>query len=257
MSHELRTPLNAIIGFASIMQQGIRGPIDALYVEDAKIIADSGSHLLAIINDILDIAKAEAQALDLSEDLVDIAETVRFSADMVADMAKNSDVTCSFASMRGCRGFWGDAKKLRQVMINLLSNAIKFTPSGAGVSLGAQREADGGVAISIADTGIGIAPSRCRWRWRRSARWTAASRENMKASGWACRCRSASSRCTTDAGDRKRARPGDDDHRSAAGEALSVRSVGRAGCRQGLRGLSFSCRPGANRQAPTINNYRQ
>jgi signal transduction histidine kinase len=158
MSHELRTPLNAIIGFASILQQGIRGPIDARYVDDAKIIADSGAHLLAIINDILDIAKAEAQSLDLSEDMVDIAETVAFSADMVADMAKNNEVVCSFAVDDGLPAFWGDAKKLRQVLINLLSNAVKFTAEGGSVRLSAGREADGGVAIRIADTGIGIAP---------------------------------------------------------------------------------------------------
>ncbi len=157
MSHELRTPLNAIIGFASIMQQGIRGPLDQSYVDDAKIIADSGSHLLAIINDILDIAKAEAQTLDLSEDMVDIEETVDFSADMVAEMARNGQVACSYAIDDDLPGFWGDAKKLRQVLINLLSNAIKFTLEGGSVRLSAGREADGGVAIRIADTGIGIA----------------------------------------------------------------------------------------------------
>ena len=157
MSHELRTPLNAIIGFASIMQQGIRGPLDQSYVDDAKIIADSGSHLLAIINDILDIAKAEAQTLDLSEDMVDIEETVDFSADMVAEMARNGQVACSYAIDDDLPGFWGDAKKLRQVLINLLSNAIKFTPAGGSMTLSAGREADGGVAIRIADSGIGIA----------------------------------------------------------------------------------------------------
>ena len=157
MSHELRTPLNAIIGFASIMQQGIRGPLDQSYVDDAKIIADSGSHLLAIINDILDIAKAEAQTLDLSEDMVDIEETVDFSADMVAEMARNGEVACSHAIDDDLPGFWGDAKKLRQVLINLLSNAIKFTPAGGSMTLSAGREADGGVAIRIADSGIGIA----------------------------------------------------------------------------------------------------
>jgi signal transduction histidine kinase len=157
MSHELRTPLNAIIGFASIMQQGIRGPLDQSYVDDAKIIADSGSHLLAIINDILDIAKAEAQTLDLSEDMVDIEETVDFSADMVAEMARNGEVACSYAIDDDLPGFWGDAKKLRQVLINLLSNAIKFTPAGGSMTLSAGREADGGVAIRIADSGIGIA----------------------------------------------------------------------------------------------------
>jgi signal transduction histidine kinase/HPt (histidine-containing phosphotransfer) domain-containing protein len=158
MSHELRTPLNAIIGFASIMQQGIRGPIDSRYVDDAKIIVNGGSHLLAIINDILDIAKAEANLLELSEDMVDIAETVAFSADMVAEMAKNGGIVCSYAVDNGLPAFWGDAKKLRQVLINLLSNAVKFTPAGGSVTVSACREDDGGVALRIADTGIGVAP---------------------------------------------------------------------------------------------------
>jgi signal transduction histidine kinase len=160
MSHELRTPLNAIIGFASIMKDKIRGPIDQKYVDDAKIIADSGSHLLAIINDILDIAKAEAQTLDLSEDTVDIAETVRFSADIVADMAKNNEIVCRYEVDAAVPAFWGDAKKLRQVLINLLSNAIKFTPAGGSVTLTAAGSAERGVDISIADTGIGIAPDQ-------------------------------------------------------------------------------------------------
>ena len=88
---------------------------------------------------------------------VDIAETVRFAADMVAEMARNGDVVCSFAIDADLPAFWGDAKKLRQVVINLLSNAIKFTPPYGTVSLRAARATDGGAAISIADTGIGIA----------------------------------------------------------------------------------------------------
>jgi signal transduction histidine kinase len=160
MSHELRTPLNAIIGYASIMKDKIRGPIDQKYVDDAKIIANSGSHLLAIINDILDIAKAEAQTLDLSADTVDIAETVRFSAGIVAEMAKNNEIACRYDVDGALPAFWGDAKKLRQALINLLSNAIKFTPAGGSVTLTAVGNATEGVNISIADTGIGIAPDQ-------------------------------------------------------------------------------------------------
>jgi two-component system cell cycle sensor histidine kinase PleC len=158
MGHELRTPLNAIIGFAAIMQLGIRGPIDSQYINDAKIIGESGTHLLAIINDILDAAKDGAHELELDEDKVDIRDAVSFSADMVAGMAKKGEIVCSFAVDAGLPAFWGDARKLRQVLINLLSNAIKFTPAGGRVSLSAGRSEDGGVAILITDTGIGIAP---------------------------------------------------------------------------------------------------
>ena len=157
MSHELRTPLNAIIGFASIMEQGVRGPIEQAYVEDAKIIKSSGGHLLGIINDILDIAKAEAQSLGLAEDTVDLAEIVHFSREMVIEMAKAGEITCSVALDNGLPAIWGDAKKLRQVLINLLSNAIKFTAAGGNVSLRAGRDDDGALAISITDSGIGIA----------------------------------------------------------------------------------------------------
>jgi signal transduction histidine kinase len=160
MSHELRTPLNAIIGFATIMQQSIRGPLDPRYIEDATIIASSGTHLLDIINDILDIAKAEARSLELLEDTVDIGETLRFASDMVAEMAKNGDVAFSFEVDANLPAFWGDAKKLRQIIINLLCNAIKFTPPNGSVCLRAARATNGGAAISIADTGIGIAPDQ-------------------------------------------------------------------------------------------------
>jgi signal transduction histidine kinase len=156
MSHELRTPLNAIIGFSSIMREAMLGPIDGHYAEYAKIIGDSGSHLLAIINDILDIAKAETQGLELVEDQVDIADTVSFSARMVAEMALSGSVVCSFDVAEGLPAFWGDGKKLRQILINLLSNAIKFTPAGGTVSLSARRAADGGLTLTVADTGIGI-----------------------------------------------------------------------------------------------------
>ena len=156
MSHELRTPLNAIIGFASIMQQGIRGPIDPSYANDAKIVADSGTHLLGIINDILDIAKADANALELSEDSVDLAESIAFSVEMVAGMAKKGEVACKIVVEDGLPAFWGDAKKLRQVLINLLSNAIKFTSAGGNVTVNVARGASGDVSVSIADTGIGM-----------------------------------------------------------------------------------------------------
>jgi signal transduction histidine kinase len=160
MGHELRTPLNAIIGFASIMHEGVRGPLDPVYVDDAKIIVDSGTHLLAIINDILDIAKAEAHSLDLAEDMVDIAEVVHASAATVVEWARQSQIACAYDLEPGLPPVWGDSKKLQQVMANLLSNAVKFTAAGGRMTLSVRREANGGLAISIADTGIGIAPEQ-------------------------------------------------------------------------------------------------
>jgi signal transduction histidine kinase len=160
MSHELRTPLNAIIGFASVMRLGVRGPIDQQYADDAKIIEDSGTHLLEVINNILDFAKADANSLQLCDDNIDLAVCIALSADLMAEMAKNGDVTCSIAVDERLPTFRGDAGKLRQILLNLLSNAIKFTPPGGQVALHAGREANGGLAVRIADTGIGIAPEK-------------------------------------------------------------------------------------------------
>jgi signal transduction histidine kinase len=156
MSHELRTPLNAIIGFSSIMRDGMLGPIDDQYAGYAKIIGDSGSHLLEIINDILDIAKAEKQGLQLAEERVDIASVVAFASGILAEMARNADVACSIAVEDGLPAFLGDGKKLRQILINLLSNAIKFTPAGGKVSLTAHREPNAGLVFRVSDSGIGI-----------------------------------------------------------------------------------------------------
>jgi signal transduction histidine kinase len=156
MNHELRTPLNAIIGFSSMMRDELAGPLGGQYLEYTKIIVDCGSHLLAIINDILDIARAEAGRLNLSEEEVDIAGVVALSASMIRSLAEKAEVECSFDVADDLPLFWGDPTKLRQILINLLSNAIKFTPAGGKVRLTAKQEPKGGVSFCIEDTGIGI-----------------------------------------------------------------------------------------------------
>ena len=110
------------------------GPIGEQYAEYAKIIGDSGSHLLAIINDILDLAKSEAQGLTISSRRRSTsAEIVAFSANIVAEMARKAEIACSIAVEDRLPVFRGDGKKLQQILINLLSNAIKFTPPGGTV----------------------------------------------------------------------------------------------------------------------------
>ena len=156
MSHELRTPLNAIIGFSELMRDAKFGPLKAKYMEYAAAIADSGTHLLTIISDILDMAKAEANRLVLVEEEIEIARAVAFSVGTIEEMARRAEIDCRSDIPDDLPRFFGDAAKLRQILINLLSNAVKFTPSGGKISVAVEQNPDGGVAIRVSDTGIGI-----------------------------------------------------------------------------------------------------
>ena len=157
MSHELRTPLNAVIGFSEVMQEQVLGPLSPQYAEYAKIIGDSGAHLLTLINDLLDIAKSEAQGVKLGREDVHLPDVVSFSASMVEAMAKKASVACAVSVEHDLPAFRGDGKKLQQILINLLANAIKFTPAGGSVTLSAARDPlAGGLVLAVADTGIGI-----------------------------------------------------------------------------------------------------
>ncbi|HEV2187087.1 MAG TPA: hybrid sensor histidine kinase/response regulator [Stellaceae bacterium] len=156
MGHELRTPLNAIIGFSEIMREGTFGPLSDKYAEYATAIADSGGHLLAVINDILDMARAEANRLVLVEEEVEIARAVAFSIGTIEEMARRADIDCRSDIPQDLPRFFGDAAKLRQILINLLSNAVKFTPAGGRVSVSVERDAEDRLAFRVADTGIGI-----------------------------------------------------------------------------------------------------
>jgi signal transduction histidine kinase len=156
MSHELRTPLNAVIGFSEIMHQQVLGPLSERYAEYAKIISDSGSHLLTIINDLLELATSEAKGLKIGNDPVNIAEVVSFSVSMVDAVAKEAGVACREEVDAALPAFGGDAKKLQQVLINLLANAIKFTPSGGAVTVRARRTPAGELVLTVEDTGVGI-----------------------------------------------------------------------------------------------------
>jgi signal transduction histidine kinase len=156
MSHELRTPLNAIIGFSSIMQKGTFGQLNEKYAEYAGMVCDSGTHLLAVINDILDLAKAESNKLELYEEDVDIARVISLSSTIVREMADKAGVDYDVTMVDVLPRVRADSAKLRQILINLLGNAVKFTPSGGKVSLSAEATPDGGLQFCIADTGIGI-----------------------------------------------------------------------------------------------------
>ncbi|NNG04726.1 MAG: hypothetical protein HKM95_11575 [Inquilinus sp.] len=161
MSHELRTPLNAVIGFSEVMKEQLLGRIGTpRYIEYSKNIHDSGRLLLDLINDILDLSRVEAGRMVLWRQAVDmhlVTEECRRLVEPAAAVAKVSLVYPS-----SCCADWpplhADKTKLKQILLNILSNAIKFTPPGGTVTMKADCGPDGAFRISIADTGIGMAP---------------------------------------------------------------------------------------------------
>ena len=158
MSHELRTPLNAVIGFAQVIEMRLLGAVEVgRYVEYAGSIRQSGEHLLAIIDDILDITTIEAGGLRLSESFVDPSALVGEALNLVAIQAGKCGVPIHIEMEDGLPPLSGDALRLRQVLVNLLSNAVKFSRMGDTVVIRARRGDAGGLALSVTDTGIGIA----------------------------------------------------------------------------------------------------
>jgi signal transduction histidine kinase len=159
MSHELRTPLNAIIGFSEMMGNGLMGPSQAdKQIEYAKDIHESGQHLLELINDILDLAKVEAGKLELQEQQVDVAKVAASCTRLIQERAQENGLAVHYKIPEDLPSVIADERKLKQVLINVLSNAVKFTPRGGMVVLMAGVEPNGGFAIKISDTGIGMAP---------------------------------------------------------------------------------------------------
>jgi len=156
MSHELRTPLNAIIGFSGMMSDRMFGPINEKYADYAAVIGESGRHLLAIINDILDLARADANRLVVAEEVVEVGRVVNLSSRIVQELACKAEVNFVTESENPLPNVLGDTAKLTQILINLLSNAIKFTPAGGKVCLKIGREPQGGLTFRVGDTGIGM-----------------------------------------------------------------------------------------------------
>ena len=156
MSHELRTPLNAIIGFSGMMSDRMFGPLGDRYVEYANIIGDSGRHLLAIITDILDVAKADAERLLLAEEQVEIEEVVELGSKIVEDMARRAHIEFISEIVKPLPPMMADPAKLTQILVNLLSNAVKFTPPGGKVRLKVERRVHQGITFRVEDTGIGM-----------------------------------------------------------------------------------------------------
>ena len=160
MSHELRTPLNAIIGFSDIMAAEPYGEIAPQYREYLDDINLSGRNLLQLINDILDIARLDVGRLDLREDGIDVETLARSAVTMVRERAEAGAIALKLSLEADLPPLWVDARRIKQALVNLLANAVKFTPKGGKIEIAAARSAEGGIRITIADSGIGIAPDK-------------------------------------------------------------------------------------------------
>ena len=157
MSHELRTPLNAIIGFSEILSsEMIRQIGSEAQVQYARDILQSGSHLLAIINSVLDLSKSEAGKLQLICDEVDLGELIESSVKIMRDQFKRADLSLTVQLPEAPLRLWADGAKLKQVLLNLLSNAVKFTEPGGTVAVSAEAATDDVVTIRVIDSGIGM-----------------------------------------------------------------------------------------------------
>ena len=155
MSHELRTPLNAIVGFSQVLKQKLFGPVNEKQDEYLDDILSSADHLLALINDILDLSKVEAGQVELERGLFSLREALERGVVMVRERALKNGVRLDLELDPAVDLVEGDERRIRQVVFNLLSNAVKFTPSGGRVDVYSAKE-NGQVRIAVRDTGPGI-----------------------------------------------------------------------------------------------------
>jgi two-component system cell cycle sensor histidine kinase PleC len=157
MSHELRTPLNAILGFSEVISSRMFHEMPERNIEYARLINQSGRHLLALINDILDLAKIEAGRWKLEESETNLHRVASEALELVQWRAKDGNTNLHNAIDPQIAPVYADERAIKQIMLNLLSNAVKFTPEHGHITTFAHREPNGGMLFGVSDTGMGIA----------------------------------------------------------------------------------------------------
>jgi len=159
MSHELRTPLNAIIGFSEVLGGEMFGALgNGRYRDYANDIHGAGRHLLALINDILDLSKAEAGKFELVCEAIVPQDLVSECMKLMRGRAVEARLSLTQGVDASLPPLYVDRLRVKQILLNLLSNAVKFTPPGGAVRISVERGPDGSLALAVSDTGIGIAP---------------------------------------------------------------------------------------------------
>jgi signal transduction histidine kinase len=160
MSHELRTPLNAIIGLAELVEAEAYGPLGSShYKEYAGDIVNAGSHLVGLINELLDLTRIESGALTIDPEPLEVVEVIKNSVRLVEQLAVEKGIRLEVDVDDGLPTLMADRLRVRQVMVNLLSNAIKFTPSGGRVTAAGTLADQAEIHLSVEDTGIGMTPA--------------------------------------------------------------------------------------------------
>lgn len=158
MSHELRTPLNAILGMSEVLRLNVYGILNTDQLEALKHIESGGHHLLALINDILDLSKIEADQMELRVGPIVVSELCQASLLFIKQTAQKKQLKVAFSTDNMVQTFEADERRIKQVLVNLLSNAVKFTPLGGQVGLEVKaNQAQELISFTVWDTGIGIA----------------------------------------------------------------------------------------------------
>jgi signal transduction histidine kinase/ActR/RegA family two-component response regulator len=158
MSHELRTPLNAVLGLSESLAEGVYGDMNAKQVQSINTIAESGHHLLSLINDLLDLAKIGAGKMELELNNANVEDVCQASLRFIMEQAKSKNLKITLAMDNKSVTLLVDERRLKQILVNLLSNAVKFTPDGGSVTLETKCDVDSeSLMFSVRDTGIGIA----------------------------------------------------------------------------------------------------